>query len=72
MAFPPQGGPDEPLRREQFHRHMPLGVMQNSPHGNNVIIGDLTSDDFEHSLVPIFKVCQVLLEEWNCAPSIPR
>ncbi|KAI1653106.1 hypothetical protein F4813DRAFT_375838 [Daldinia decipiens] len=56
MAFPPQGGPDEPLRRERFHQHRPLGVVQNSPHGNNVIIGDLTSDDFEHSLAPILKL----------------
>ncbi|KAI0105816.1 hypothetical protein F4814DRAFT_455491 [Daldinia grandis] len=56
MAFPPHGGPDEPLRREQFHGHVPIGVMQNSPHGNNIIVGDLTSGDFEHSLVPIFKL----------------
>ncbi|KAI0845462.1 hypothetical protein F5Y00DRAFT_265557 [Daldinia vernicosa] len=55
MAFPPEGGPDEPLRQEVFHPHMPLGLMQNSAHGNNVIIGDLTSD-LEHSIVPVFKL----------------
>ncbi|KAI1457302.1 hypothetical protein F4805DRAFT_181337 [Annulohypoxylon moriforme] len=55
MAFPPRRGPNDPIRRERIPTLgdpvAPTPITQNSPHGRNLMIGDMTPDQ-EHELSP--------------------
>ncbi|KAI1378032.1 hypothetical protein F4677DRAFT_33026 [Hypoxylon crocopeplum] len=56
MAYPPRGGPNAPVSREEIRiSETRFGLSQNSPHLGNVVFGDL-SDDIEHKLTPILKL----------------
>ncbi|OTA99021.1 hypothetical protein M426DRAFT_27930 [Hypoxylon sp. CI-4A] len=55
MAYPPRGGPLEPITRERIKPdEEPYALTQNSSHLANLMVGELTKGDAEHGFTPSF------------------